>query len=1342
MAKSSSPPAAFDNFGDFLKYLRRQARLSQRDLSIAVGYSESQISRLETNHRAPDLASLAALFAPALGIDNQPETLARLLAIAAEARAQAGTEGSAESEAGLAGSPGEPPFKGLQFFDEPDAAWFFGRESVARRLAERLCSEHFLAVIGASGGGKSSVIRAGLVPLLRQNSRLPGRAAPPCPETHWQILVVTPTAHPLEVLATSLARDAGEVAMAAQLNDALRADPRGLHRHVHERLQRDRRGAQAPAQERVLVVVDQFEELFTLCRDGSEREAFAVNLLTAAGAGGGGTTVVLALRADFYGHLAGYPGLSAAVAQHQEYLEAMNAEELRQAIEGPAAHGGWQFAPGLVDLMLHDVGADVAEPGAGRAAEPGALPLLSHALLETWKHRRGRVMDLHAYTASGGVRGAIAHTAEGVFQHHLTPAQQTIARDIFLRLTELGEGTQDTRRRVSYQELMQQAQAADVEEVLARLADARLITTTEGIVEVAHEALIREWPTLRQWLDEDREGLRLHRHLTQAAQAWVGRSRDPDELYRGTRLGQALEWWGAHPGQLNALEQEFLQASRASGDREAAERGAAQQRELEAARQLANEQQKRAETQARSARQLRSRAVYLRGALVVALVAGLAAVVFGQRAGTSALRANQSLSTAQAAQATSQANFTAGEAERLGAEAVNLARSGGSSELVSLLALRSMNLGYSPQGDAALQAAAAMPYPYRIFSPGHGFVAALSYSPDGRELAVNNFDRLLVQTTVSTWDIQSGQRLYAITGAGYAQSVFSPDSRSILIAWGDANDPASSGIAEVRDVASGRQMHQFIVGSIAAEPHWIDNQSVVFGYAGGSIRTFDVRSGKELGAWNVGVWPSAISAHNTYVIGYRPGAEEVLVRVDTGAFVGTLGDTTHLSAIAFSADEAYAAVGFFEGVVDIMQTETGQIAASLPERIYGGVTSLDFSPDSQYLLTANSDKAVRLWRLADGALVETWPANSTSVFAQFSPDGRYIATGSDDAVRLWAVPTLPERPILAGHQGILSAVAFSPDGSQLATAGLDQDIRLWDVHTGQTLHTFPGSGAVNYALRFSPDGKQLLVATDIGVVILWDIATEAQVWANGPSAVVYYDAAFSPDGQKIIVSGHWQDGSTISAVLLDTRSGYGVWWVYGGTFGDWARLGVDFSPDGRTIVLGSTGYKAYLWETQGAAKPIRNFSGHTGFVSNARFSPDGRYLATASLDKTARLWDVATGQEIRQFIGHTEGVSRVAFSPDGHRLATASHDGTVRIWDVATGQELRRFVADAVGAENVAWSPDGTLLASVGADGTAKLWDADYHSTIAYLCGRLQRDLTDAERAQYTITDPAPTCGQ
>jgi hypothetical protein len=468
--------------------------------------------------------------------------------------------------------PGDPPFKGLHYFTAADADRFFGREALTAKLVNRLQPSRpgqarFLAVVGASGSGKSSLVRAGVIPALRRGQRLAGGSLPPPGSAGWTIRLFTPTAHPLESLATALLSGSDTLADVTSLTRELGENPGTLGLAARRIVNQAESG-------HLLLVVDQFEELFTQCRQPDERQAFVDALLAAVDPDSGRpVTVLIVLRADFYAHCAQYDGLRELVSQQQEYIGAMSRAELFDAIVKPAALGEWRIQEGLVELMLDEVDN-----------EPGALPLLSHALLETWLRRRGRTMTLSGYNEAGGVRGAIAQTAETVFQQRLRPDQQQVARAIFLRLTEVGESqgegaTPDTRRRVPLAELLSSRHDDEaVATVLEILSSARLVTTgtvpaaETRIVEVAHEALIREWPTLRQWLDANREQLLRHRDLTEAAYTWESLGRDDGALFRGARLEQTLSWLDQSPEPLSLLEQEFVAASQALVAREEAQR--------------------------------------------------------------------------------------------------------------------------------------------------------------------------------------------------------------------------------------------------------------------------------------------------------------------------------------------------------------------------------------------------------------------------------------------------------------------------------------------------------------------------------------------------------------------------------------------------------------------------------------------------------------------------------------------------------------------------------------------------------------------------------------------------
>ncbi|MFN2161973.1 MAG: AAA family ATPase [Candidatus Promineifilaceae bacterium] len=469
-------------------------------------------------------------------------------------------------------APGPQPYKGLAYFTEADADNFFGRETLSEAITHRLGKRGFLAVIGASGSGKSSLLRAGIVPLVRKQN--------------WLIQIMTPMAQPLQRLANALTAENSPLSAADDLQAELSANPRTLH------LAANRLAAQGNA-DHLLLVIDQFEELFTLCRDEEERQPFINNLLTAANEEGA-LTIMIGLRADFYGRVAQYEELRQLISQEQEYIGPMRQEDLVRVIAEPAKRGGWQLVEGLVEQILEDV-----------AGEPGYLPLLSHALLETWELRRGTVMTLGGYRAAGGVEGAIARTAEDTLQG-MDSAQIPVVRHIFLSLTEPGEGAEDTRRIATMEELRQfDAGGTRVDMTVEELVRARLITVDDDEVQVAHEALIRRWPRLRSWIDENRERLSFNRRLTRAAQEWEENGRQPDYLFRGAQLAQAesrieeYTSWG-----LVSEQEEFMAASR------------------EAAAQAAMEEEKLAEVGRQDAR--RSAIFAIAGG---ALGLGLAAII-------------------------------------------------------------------------------------------------------------------------------------------------------------------------------------------------------------------------------------------------------------------------------------------------------------------------------------------------------------------------------------------------------------------------------------------------------------------------------------------------------------------------------------------------------------------------------------------------------------------------------------------------------------------------------------------------------------------------------------------
>jgi WD40 repeat protein/class 3 adenylate cyclase len=1178
---------------------------------------------------------------------------------------------------GEAPVPGDPPFKGLQYFDESDSDLFFGREVLTKKLLQRLQGEQFLSVIiGASGSGKSSLVRAGLIPALKKGGTPVNGTKVPEGSRDWHIHTITPTVHPLEALATELTRDLDSVAATARLIDDLAQEPRSLALFF----------ARAGAKQQTVLVVDQFEELFTLCRDEFEREAFIDNLLALISPGQSSVKLIITLRADFYAHLAQYPELREAVSQQQEYIGPMTADELRRAIEEPARRGHWEFEPGLVDLILRDVGD-----------EPGALPLLSHALLETWKRRAGYTLTLKGYADAGGVHGAIAHTAESIYQS-LSIEDQEIARDVFLRLTELGEGTEDTRRRASFEELTSHAEhMGEVRHVLNLLADARLITLGEETAEVAHEALIREWPTLREWLNRDREGLRLHRHLTEAAYEWELLGRDAGALYRGAHLSQAREWAALHPNALNIGEREFLAESINQERREEQEREEGRQRELAAAKELAE-----AQGQSASRLRIRNRVITTVGsiALILALLAGL----FGVRA---------------------ESNFNRAEAQRLALEANRLLLSRRSSEPIALLSLRSMKLQYTPEGDAALAAAARLDYPLQLF-PYTSIVWVVAFSPDGKYILTGHDD-----STARLWDAQSGKELRVFTGghtAGINKLYFSPDGKNILTASFDKS-------LILWDTATGREIYRITTEPELSNTIFSHDGKYIFTIsADQKVRRWDAESGKEIGVIfeaPEATWRIFNTADDKYML--TIGNMTQLWDLDTGQKVREFSfDPAPINRFGLSPDGNLMVTGGTDGVVRLWDTKSG----SEIRRFVGHTTILyavAFSPDKKYILTAGADNTARVWDINTGREIRRIICPDLVNTIVLSPDGEWLLTGSNDGItRLWNFDASLGLPILNQVSGV-GALEFSPDGKLIATGGVDGTVRVWDAATGQTVHDLKGhADSINFGVAFSPNGKFLVTTSWDKTVRLWDAQTGEEVRQLVGHTDSVNGVAFSPDGKYIATAGY-------DAVRIwDAKTGHEI-----RQFSEIRGvMRAAFSPDGKYLLTaaaeGAEG-KPLLWDVA-TGRLIREYQAPVRGMNSAIFSPDGKLILTDGEDGIARLWNVETAKEIRQFIGHTDRIWTAVFSPDGKYIATSSADNTARLWDTQTGQELRRFTGHTAGVNDVAFSPDGEYILTGSDDGTAMLWDVDYRTTMKYLCSRLLRDFTDEERAQYGIADTSPTC--
>lgn len=1158
---------------------------------------------------------------------------------------------------------------------KPMPICFFGRETLTAHLVERVNGliQHcprLLAVVGASGSGKSSVVRAGLTVTLKRLGR--------------DTRVFTPTAQPLKILEANPAR------------------PNANHADI-------------------LLIVDQFEEVFTLCRDETMRGAFIEKLIDLADTPNERTSVVLVLRADFYSHCAQYPLLRQAIAAQQEFIGQMTQEELRRAIDEPAKQSHWEFEPGLVDLILHDIGADAAHD-----QEPGALPLLSHALLSTWEHRRGRTFTLEGYRASGGVHGAIAETAESVFTDQFDQTQQGFARDIFLRLTELGEGTEDTRRRAALTELVPNAgQAAQLRAVLNTLADARLVSLGGDSVEVAHEALIREWSRLREWLNQDREGLRLHRRLTDAAQAWEKSNRDESELYRGARLAQALDWAQSRGNELNAQERDFLDASQHAQMRAEEEREAQRQRELVAARKLAQAERRRANILRWSA---------IGSTILLVVMIGLALFASSQR------------DTAEKARADAEYQHQIAFARELSVNAIsNLSVDPERSILLALQAVSVSSAGGKSvlrEAEEALHRAVGT-FRVQLTLHGHaGPVYGVAYSPDGTRIATASNDK-----TAKIWDAVTGKEL--LTLSGHTNRVldvaFSPDGIQLVTGSGDQT-------AKVWDATTGKELlalvgHADTVWGVAFSPDGkrIATSSGVVN-ADSKDRTakvWDAVTGKELltlTGHKGGVIAVTFSPDGKYLATASSDSTAKVWDGSTGKELLTLtGHTREVRSVAFSPDDRRLATGSIDGTLKLWDAASGQLLFTLTGAV-GFVRSVTFSPDGTRLVTSSTDGAVQVWDAATGTLLQSLVGHTAGVWrVSFSPDGTRLATSSDDnTVRVWDVSPAGNREWLTldTHNTRLFGLDYSADGRRLATAGADKTAKIWDALTGKELLTLSGHTDELRSAGFSPDGSRLVTTSNDQTAKLWDAVTGKELltlptladrYTNGPNAV------FSPDGQRIATSGA---GGT--AQVWDAMTGQQLITLSGHSR---QVLRVAFNSDGHRIATASLDTTAKVWDAS-TGQELLTLSGHSAGLYDVTFSPDGHRIATGSVDGTAKVWDATTGKELFTLSGHIAAIIVMAFSPDGTRLATGSSDATVKVWNVSLerkeGEQPLTLYGSTRSVNGIAFTPDGKRLATTGGDGTVRVYALPLEDIVAIAKSRVTRALTTDECQKFLHADRCP----
>ena len=1224
------------------------------------------------------------------------------------------------------------PYLGLSFFTELQAEFFFGRQQVVERLIESLRREpRFLAVLGPSGCGKSSVIRAKLIPELR-NGAVPG-------SDKWEIIVARTADQPLDRL------------LAQGLNEQS-PDLQGAVKRWQE---------SNPDKTRLVLILDQFEETLVACPD-QICQSF-ISQLSGLLQSSSSITLIVVMRDEFYSRFVNQapslrPWLEMGLVNVPSTIER---EELDVIVQEPARVVGLEFETGLAEDCVNDV-LKIASGERERIGQSTALPLLEFALTQLWERRREGVLTHDAYKLVGGVTGCLALWADQAYSS-LDEKQRSLVPCILMSLVHLGnesQGIPDSKRQRPLSEVCGKEKDREaVQKVVEKLVGQRLLTTTfdkrsgQEIVDLIHDALIHEWSQFQHWLNADRRFLLWSQEVDEKARDWFEtdpsnpEKREEGRLMRGRDLEEAEEMLKERPSDLSNEQREFVQRSLELRARVEAERAESE----------------------RLRKQVRQRNISIVGIVVLAIAIILLNSFINeqniaqQTKFASAERLTASSDQIKIGQAKSLPLAVALDIESLRQVSTLEAKRALYSELALLPRLIfSINhdgpvnsVSFSPNGEYIATASddksvglweAATGHEVRhlvqnssindaIFSPDGRYLAStctdntfgLWEIPSGRTIMLNHnnsatciafsYDSEYIaiggNKIVTIWELSSGLLVRSMTYADALWAVeFSPDGRYLAAACNET--------AYLWEIKSSRNIpmnHSDQVNFLAFSP---DSRYLATGSDDNTARLWNTSTGSEfkrLYDEDAIVYVS-FSSDGLYLATASVGGNARVWDVATGREISRMHHEWEVEKAVFSPDNTYLATASLDGTARIWAVSSGQEVFIMTHD--DPVYDVSFSPDGRYIATASKDMTARVWAATDEHQVAQIIHRGLVEKVLFSPNSEYIATASDDKTAVLRDMASGNEVILI-HKAPVNDVAFAPNSELIATASDDKTARLWEVPSGRPVAILPHNDQV-YAVTFSPDGTYLATGSDDKAARLWEVPS-GKLIAMLPHKDKVHAVAFSSNGEYLATGSDdetaqlWNvpNGTRIASLV---HSGY--------------VEAVAFSPDSKYIATGGLEGIVRIWDVP-SGNLVASMK-HDQEITALNFSPNGTYLASASKDGTARLWDTSRHTQVALMV-HGSEVWDVTFSPDGKYLATASKDDTSRVWEVPSGIEVS-LISHGGYVYTVAFSPDGKYVATGSEDNTAsvRLWSPVDPVTEA--CSRLTRNPTCGEWRLYLPNEP------